>query len=211
MKKIVILLFCIFPIISYSQVTIVAWNFEDGDNIADVAIALNNEATINRDDATSGVTIKYEDGYETGKAMKTNKFHSQTEDQFWKIQISTLGYTDLTLSSRQSGSSGSAPRNFILQYSLDNTNWNNVGDAIIIAQDWGGGFLDNVLLPDECSNKSTVYIRWLKLNNVSISENNVYPLTIGFMKGINIIFNSYIILMVFFKLFRKILTKFPKT
>lgn len=154
---------------SFSQVTTLAsWNFEDNDSIVDIAITANITTTIDKDQVTTGLTYSYSDGYNGGSAFKCNKFHSTAGEQFWKTEISTSGYSNIKVSSVQSGSSASAPRDFQLQYSLDNLSWNNIGSTIVVAEDWAGGVVDNVILPAECDNQSVLYIRWLRSSEIGI-------------------------------------------
>ncbi len=88
--------------------------------------------------------------------------------KYWHIEVNTLGYENLKLSSKQRSSS-TGPRDFKVQYSLNNLNWFDVpGSNITATEDLDNwtGVLDNILLPSICENKPTVYLRWIMTSNI---------------------------------------------
>jgi 2',3'-cyclic-nucleotide 2'-phosphodiesterase (5'-nucleotidase family) len=87
---------------------------------------------------------------------------------FWKVAVSTKGYENITLSSKQYGSS-TGPRDFKVQYSLDDTIWLDVAGAnVTVASNWTSGVLADVALPSEANNQDVIYVRWLKSSETSI-------------------------------------------
>jgi 2',3'-cyclic-nucleotide 2'-phosphodiesterase (5'-nucleotidase family) len=89
-------------------------------------------------------------------------------DPAWNVAISTKGYENITLSSMQYGSS-TGPKDFKVQYSLDNSTWTDVANSTIaVATNWTSGVLNNVALPAETKNQDVVYVRWLNTSTTSI-------------------------------------------
>jgi len=191
MKKFLFIILLILPFLGFSQeTTLSSWNFEDSDNIADVAITANVSATIDRDNVDPSVAITYPTGYGGGLSIGSNRFHKALADgeQFWKTQISTAGYTNIVVSSRQSGSSTSAPRDFKLQYSLNDVDWVDVSGGVVSAElSWTGGFLDNVVLPATCNNQSVLYLRWFKYSEISIGGGTLAWASVSWLDDISII------------------------
>ncbi len=77
--------------------------------------------------------------------------HGQMDTSYWEVSLSTKDYQNITLSSKQY-SSGTGPKDFKVQYSLDNTNWTDVPDGTVAVgnANWTtGGQLNNVPLPAE--------------------------------------------------------------
>lgn len=91
---------------------------------------------------------------------------------YWQAQISTTGYSQLTLSSKHYGSK-TGPRDFKIQYSIDGTNFNDViGGEYMLTESLAYG-PNNLALPGEAENQEIVYIRWLNTSNVSINGGTV--------------------------------------
>lgn len=101
----------------------------------------------------------------------------------WTFSCSTIGYTSLKFSGKMSGTyapsiSWYGPRDFKLQYSLDNSTWTDVsGGSIAAAMDNNTAYanmtsLSNLSLPVACENKSVVYFRMLMTSNTSVDGTN---------------------------------------
>jgi 2',3'-cyclic-nucleotide 2'-phosphodiesterase (5'-nucleotidase family) len=85
-----------------------------------------------------------------------------SEGSAWNVAISTKGYENITLSSKQY-SSNTGPKDFKVQYSLDNSTWTDVTNgAVVVGANWTSGVLTNVALPAETKNQDVVYVRWLR-------------------------------------------------
>jgi hypothetical protein len=92
----------------------------------------------------------------------------------WSITVETTHYTNIKVSSRQQSSNTNGtdfgPRDFKLQYSLDNSTWIDVtgGTAIVLNSEWNNsGLLPNLALPVECANQPAVYLRWIMRSDVA--------------------------------------------
>lgn len=111
-------------------------------------------------------------GYVTGspgRAITSNGWNNFSLDRFWSIPVNTLGFENLTLSSKQQ-SSGTGPRDFKAQYSVDGTVWTDIPSATItVANNLTSGVLTKVALPAEASNKSEILIRWINTSTASVT------------------------------------------
>lgn len=164
MKKILFIVSFFISIYANAQITIAYWNFNDQDTIVDEAIALNSVKGITMN---TGGDLTYTPGAE-GDCLASNRFNSGADTKYWCVRLATTGYENLSLSSKQSGTS-TGPRDWKVQYSLDSTIWNDVtGGTIIAAADWTSGVTSNLALPLECDNKDDIYIRWIMTSNFKI-------------------------------------------
>ncbi|MCD8508781.1 MAG: discoidin domain-containing protein [Bacillus sp. (in: Bacteria)] len=151
-------------------IELVSWNFDAENPVATGGIESNTSQEI----VTVGSAIT---GYVAGfgnpsRAINSNGWDAEG-DNYWLIEVETVGYKNITLSSRQFGSN-TGPRDFQVQYSLDNKTWVDVeGAEVTVANNWNSGIVDNVLLPEEVENQEVVYVRWLNTSNVSINGGTV--------------------------------------
>ncbi|WP_159479184.1 T9SS type A sorting domain-containing protein [Chryseobacterium sp. 18068] len=156
------------------NVSVVGWTFEDQDSIADIGIAANNTSVI----STNANGLSYanmtnnpiSDGY---VATTSGGWNSGNNTKYWKINLVTTGITNLKISSVQR-SSNTGPRDFKVQYSLDDSTWTDVlGSTVNVGNDWSTGSLNNLSLPTNCENKSVVYLRWIMTSNTSANNGTV--------------------------------------
>ena len=155
---------------------VVFWNFPNTSaNItADGGIAANSTKTITR--STSVVAPAFAT---TGAGGGTDKCASSTgwndaltTNDYWSVEFTTLGYTNIKVSSKQSGASTAAPKNFTLYYSPDGgANFYGLIDIppMATANNWTQGVINNIALPSSCDNQASVMLLWLKTTNVSMA------------------------------------------
>lgn len=91
--------------------------------------------------------------------------------KYWQVSLASSGYLNLSLSSKQYGSS-TGPRDFLLQYSLDESVWTDIS-SVTLASNWTAGFLDNISLPAACANQPALHLRWIMTSNTSISGGTI--------------------------------------
>ncbi|TGL22350.1 hypothetical protein EHQ46_06440 [Leptospira yanagawae] len=152
--------------VTLSTSTIVAgWNFGVQSN---TTLLATHGASINLNQnklcqTTTGGTIAYPTGFgETGVAYSSTNW---SQGASFYCNFSTIGFSQLTVSSAQL-SSGTGPRNFRLEYSLDGINWIALIDILIQLQSsWVT--LDNWILPAELNNQTNVYLRWVVTSTAS--------------------------------------------
>jgi hypothetical protein len=158
---------------SKSQTILVMWNFEDENQFADAGIATNagREITTN----TTGAINYYQGSSGAGSfSIHSTKWNNGQDQKYWQINLSTEGYKGLNLSSKQR-SSDRGPRDFKLQYSLDDQTWVDAGIEILVENNFSTGVLNNILLPSACNSQSILYIRWLVSSNVDVVETIIDP------------------------------------
>jgi len=98
-----------------------------------------------------------------------------TTNEYWYVDFSTKGFTNIKFSSKQSGSTAvKAPKNFAVYYSAgDGFNFLTNVPAMTTASGWTEGVLNNVALPAECDDLESVQLLWLKTTNTSMSGASV--------------------------------------
>ena len=180
-----IVLFAICGITNAQIDTIAGWNFEDADKrglITDSATFMNNPYTAdfgvvsNKDIAPVSLiggakfSIWALGAPNTGNAPNTTYWLNGAGLKYWQVTVSTIGYDNLKLSSKQKGSD-TGPRDFKVQYSIDGLGWNDIAGAnIVLANDnFISGVLTNVLLPSACANQDTLRLRWIMSGNDAIN------------------------------------------
>ncbi|MGZ4113389.1 MAG: hypothetical protein ACXVP5_13200, partial [Tumebacillaceae bacterium] len=162
-----------------APVTLAKWDsFASGKALPDgsfpvTASSASNASTTFK--ATgAGTSYTYGAGFAT-PYVSTNNWKANTS--YWTTSaFSTAGYQNVTVTSYQAGSS-TGPRDWSLQYSLDNTTWTTVnvnsnamyqvGLANSTSVNWTPGTV-NVKLPADAADKPTVYVRWLNTTATSV-------------------------------------------
>lgn len=172
MKKIFTLsIILLLAFAGFSQQILVAWHFPDDnpDLIADDGIAINLDKTIESFGGTSAIQFK---NGATTKAAQATEWHDGNQVKGWITIFSTIGYSNITVSSKQtSGGAEPGPRDWMLQYKTgQNEEWNDLpGTELTVVNDWETGVLEAYLLPDDCNNQELVHLRWVMTSNTSSS------------------------------------------
>jgi len=105
--------------------------------------------------------------YFSSNALSYQGWGGDYSQKYWLAEIPTKGFKNLTLSSEQN-SSGSGPRDFKVQMSIDKQTWTDVAGTDI-QMTAVSSFncpnnackLKSVALPEGASNQDLVYIRWI--------------------------------------------------
>ncbi|WP_158859819.1 chitobiase/beta-hexosaminidase C-terminal domain-containing protein [Lunatibacter salilacus] len=109
----------------------------------------------------------------SGRSITSNRWVDEELEKFWVIQVNTLGFENLNLSSKQR-SSDSGPRDFKAEYSLDGTFWEDIpGGIITVANDFTSGTLNKISLPQDANNQTLIFIRWINTSNISVSGGTI--------------------------------------
>lgn len=123
-------------------------------------------ATTSKLSVTGPTTVVFSGGPTSGVSVP-NASPWTANPSYWKVAISTKGYQNVTVSSKQRGSN-TGPKDFKLQYSLDGNNWNDVPNGnISVANNWTSGVLTNVSLPSDAADKDLIYVQWLKKSDTT--------------------------------------------
>lgn len=127
----------------------------------DADVYLNDETSLSEDQSPVMGTSKT-DGLAWG------------EYPYFETTISTAGYENIKFSARLGGTK-KAPRDWKLQYSLNGETYTDItGAAYSITENKSMELaFDDVVLPQECNNQRTVYIRMVVTSNTAINGTDV--------------------------------------
>ncbi|MCF8298034.1 MAG: T9SS type A sorting domain-containing protein [Saprospiraceae bacterium] len=163
----IIAFFGLIQINSSAQDTLVQWTFPSDTGVADGGCI---PANLIQEIETAGGTsaIQFKNGLTT-KAAQATGWHNGTDAKKWKVEFETTGYTNITLSSKiTSGGSNPGPRDFKIQYKVGSGAWTDVANSEFqTANDWTTGVLNDLAIPNSCSNQSSVQIRWIMTSDTA--------------------------------------------
>lgn len=152
---------------------LVSWNFESKSNLPSLGISENLNQPFS---ATATGGVSYSEGSENASSysITSNGWNSGMDKKAWVISLTTLNYKNLVLSSKQSGSN-LGPKNFKVQYRTPSTNWIDVPNATTTLNSSfeSNGILNSIPLPVSCNNLQSLYLRWVMVNDISISGSQV--------------------------------------
>lgn len=175
----------------HTQPILAGWNFPDpGANAtADISSPANVGASIGTQGGTSAVGFTFV-GATTLSAHATS-WNAGANAKWWQIEINTVGFENLEISSRQR-SSGTGPRNFTLQYRIGAIGvWTAVPNgAIVVADNFTSGVLNSVPLPVACENQVSLFLRWVMTSNVSVGGGTVATTGTSRIDDIQVVANS---------------------
>ena len=169
-------LFTVLSIISFvgivqfssrAQDTIVQWTFPTEAAEADGGVI---GANLTKVIETAGGTsdIEFKNGATT-KAAQATGWDNGAEEKKWKVEFETSGYTNIRLSSKiTSGGTNPGPRDFKVQYKLDDGDWTEIADSEFqTANDWITGVLFELPVPNVCDDHANIKIRWIMTSDTA--------------------------------------------
>jgi hypothetical protein len=146
--------------------TLAGWDFDDETLLTTQSVPQNRDVQVQLIGADHAGFL----AGAGGMAANSRGWNEGAGVKFWLIEISSSGFTDLELSSSQYGS-GTGPRDFAVQYSLDGSSWEMVeGGEVSVGTNWTSGTVDKLKLPPVPENSEQVFIRWVMATDVSIGE-----------------------------------------
>ncbi len=158
----------LFQLSTNAQDTIVQWTFPSESGLADGGVLGSN---LEQEIQTAGGTseIEFKNGATTKAARATN-WENGADAKKWKVEFETTDYGSLKLSSKiSSGGENPGPRDFKVQYKLDNGDWTDIENSHFqTANDWTTGILYELPLPEECNHKSLIKIRWIMTSDTAV-------------------------------------------
>lgn len=89
-------------------------------------------------------------------------------DKYWQIVLSTQGYKNLNITAKVR-SSGTGPKNFNLQYSLDGINFTNIDNSNYQTTTTPAYIPTIIALPVAVNDKANVYIRFANTDDANVS------------------------------------------
>ncbi len=162
-----------------AQTTLVEWTFSSQNSSPSTAIPANTGSTLTRGGGVG--TINYTSvGGPNGSYAYATGWANGANTKYWKVDLVSTGYTNLTVSSEQwseySFFQYQGPRDFKIQYSLNNSTWTDAPGATVSMtqnnQNMKRGVITNVALPTACDNQATLYLRWIMTSNTGADGSN---------------------------------------
>lgn len=110
-------------------------------------------------------------------SVRTAGWDNGSGSKYWLASLSTTGYENIVLSSKQFSSS-TGPKNFKAQISTDMQSWTDVSSSNLVLESTfscagSSCMLNGLALPSLASNQTQLYIRWLMDSNTSVSGSSV--------------------------------------
>src|SRR6185295_13795892 len=113
--------------------TIASWTFETSAPTTAGPLTPEVGAGSATSSHTNATTYSSPVGNGSARSYSSNGWTvTGTPTDYYQFQVNTTGYEDVTLSWDQTGS-GTGPRDYILQYSTDGTNFTNFGSTYAVA------------------------------------------------------------------------------
>ncbi|HMP77321.1 MAG TPA: autotransporter-associated beta strand repeat-containing protein [Kiritimatiellia bacterium] len=161
-----------------SPLYVVRWTFPNQGNfsanaLADLppgSLAMNQTKTITTAGGTDAMRFD-RSGAATYSAAAAG-WNAGASSKWWQVEFDTTGYGGLLLSSKQR-SAASAPRDFALQVSPDGQTWFPVSNVPNVADNWTGGVLSDLALPNALANRGNIAVRWIMRNNTAVNGGSV--------------------------------------
>jgi hypothetical protein len=150
------------------QMTVVEWNFNDDSRVTSRGIFAN----LQREFSLVGANFT---GFVTGspgRAATSNGWNGNDPEleKYWLANFSTSGLHDLQLSYKMK-SSGTGPRDFMLQSSFDAEIWTDLlEDPLQLTDNFNHTSITDFDLPSALYNQPTVYLRWLLVSDRRVNE-----------------------------------------
>jgi hypothetical protein len=161
-----------------AQTLLAQWTIPTGtfaDSLADGGITGNISTKVLKAVGTTVIDFN-KTGY-AGKAAQATQWDNGNGAKYWQIEVTTTGYTNIKLSSRQQSGNpltNPGPRDFKLQYKLGTAGtWTDVPSGTIqVLNEWTTSYVNNLLLPTACENVTSMFIRWVMTSNMSDDNTN---------------------------------------
>jgi hypothetical protein len=149
--------------------TLAEWNFNNEVLTPSNALPVNQEATIE----LTGASFEGFSSGASGSAANSNGWNGGSGTKYWRTSISTAGFTDIEVSSKQYGSN-TGPRDFIVEVSTDGTRWQAVeGGNVHVGNNWSSGVLDTLSLPEILADQENAFIRWVMASDTSVDNGDI--------------------------------------
>jgi hypothetical protein len=170
--------------------TIVMWNFDDMDAVADYGIPENLNRTVKAVNVPATTTapdvVTFGEWQMRSCIMAWDWRSGVTQMKHYLIDFTTAEHRNIVLSFYQ-GSAAGAPRDWKLQYSFDGITFEDLNVNYFLAANFWV-LMNNIALPQSCNNKEKVYIRWqmtslTAANGSAIALNSNNAITDIIIKG----------------------------
>jgi VCBS repeat-containing protein len=151
--------------------TLVGWDFpNDPDNeVADSGLSVNSSKTIT---AVGIVNLKFDNSGFSTRSASAKSWDDGANVKNWQIEFDATGYDNIKVSSKQR-SSDKGPRDFKLQYKIASGEWMDVsGGSVVVGNNWTSGVINNVNLPAEANDRSSVFVRWIMTSDRRVESDD---------------------------------------
>jgi len=157
-----------------TEIILVGWTFPSAEQgfLADQGIPTNRTQAISGMGDLNGPNLIA--AAETFAASYSG-WDGGAQSYHWRVAFSTVGFTNITLSSKQR-SSNTGPRDFRVDYRIGSSGgWSAVPGAanIVVGEDYTSGGLMDVPLPANVEQKPLVQIRWVMTSETSVTNGTV--------------------------------------
>ncbi|SET30805.1 CehA/McbA family metallohydrolase [[Clostridium] polysaccharolyticum] len=105
----------------------------------------------------------------SSSSLKTDSWDGEMTDRYWLISFSTRNFEHVTVDAKLR-SSGTGPRDFKVQYSIDGTNFTDLSETITVGTSLNA--ISQIKLPEVASNQDKVYVRILRVSNIAVNQKN---------------------------------------
>ena len=163
-------------------ITVVKWDFESATAPVAAGTTWTSIAASTGTGTASGVHASAATAFSTPSgngSPKSASANTWSVGDYWQFTFSTTGYTGLTLSFDQTGSS-TGPRDFTLAYSTDGTSFTNFTTYSLLVSTWntttvasGFTYTSDLSAVSTLNGKSAVFIRLIDNSTNSIGGGTV--------------------------------------
>lgn len=153
---------------------IAGWFFPGETQEADQGIEENIGKLISREPSFEGGYTWPTGASPDNPSISSTQWNDGENSKYWIVELSTLNYGDINLSSKQR-SSNTGPRDFKVQYRIGTQgSWTEIENSdITVSNDFDSGVLTEIDLPAASNNKAFLFIRWIMTSNTSVNEGEV--------------------------------------
>ncbi len=132
-----------------------------------------SEKSIDQFDARFGIVGANRTGYSTGSPGRAANSNGWTQiNSAWYIRLSTVGFSNISVQSKQY-SSPTGPKIFNIEWSSDSLSW-----KYLLTVEVGGTFANiqpdrGIPLPADAENKPRVWLRWRLASGISVGGGDI--------------------------------------
>ena len=179
------------PFVVDPDITVAEWSFPNNNptNVFADGGSLENLGLAELETVGGAGAISFDQSGPSTQAASCTNWQGGSTTKAWQVRISTEGFTNLRVSSKQF-SSTNGPRDFKLQCSLNGTTWTNVAVVQPVSNNWTAGVLVGQALPPIANNQTNVYLRWIMRDNINVAGRAVTNRGVSSMDDVVVVGDS---------------------
>ncbi|WP_052339898.1 choice-of-anchor I family protein [Gorillibacterium massiliense] len=172
-----------FTFAKAASLTVAEWDFSANPTLLSNNTVVAATNGVNVEPGTTTVTLSTYMGKtinvtgSNGGTIYTSGWDNGANTKYWQAALNTSGFENLKLSFSAYGT-GTGPRDFKLQYSVDHVNFTDIPNGAYTSPDAKPAVLtkSDLPLPAEMNDSPIVYLRFLQTSNLSIrAGTSSYP------------------------------------